>query len=89
MQEQITQLHLEILALCFAVKEKGHDAFYYYYGHVSWAHVRIFLGGWSGDDIHNKQFECLETKSLEGQDNDLILKKLTECKEYLEGLLDD
>lgn len=89
MQEQITQLHLEILALCFAVKAKGHDAFYDYYGHVSWAHVRIFKGGWSGDSSPNKQFDCLTTISLEDQNNDPILEKLTECKTYLEGLLND
>lgn len=89
MQEQITKLHLEILALCFAVKAKGHDAFYDYYGHVSWAHVRVFEDGWSEGDSPSKQFDCLETKSFEGQEDDLILKKLTECKQYLEGLLDD
>lgn len=89
MQEQITQLHLEILALCFAVKAKGHDAFYDYYGHVSWAHVRIFKGGWLENASPNKQFDCLAVRSNIDQNNDLILKKLNECKEYLEGLLND
>ncbi|MEG0197799.1 MAG: hypothetical protein RR676_11455 [Acinetobacter sp.] len=81
MQEQITQLHLEILALCFAVKAKGHDAFYDYAGHVNWATVRVYLGGWS-DKQKDVSFKYLPT--LEA---DFAIKNLTECKTYLEGLM--
>ena len=81
MQEQITQLHLEILALCFAVKAKGHDAFYDYAAHVNWATVRVYLGGWD-DKKEDVSFKFLPT--LEA---DFAIKSLTECKTYLEGLL--
>ena len=81
MQEQITQLHLEILALCFAVKAKGHDAFYDYSAHVNWATVRVYLNGWS-DKQEDVSFKFLPT--LEA---DFAIKNLTECKTYLEGLM--
>ncbi len=81
MQEQITQLHLEILALCFAVKAKGHDAFYDYSAHVDWANVRVYLGGWD-DKKEGVSFKYLPT--LEA---DIAIKNLTECKTYLEGLM--
>ena len=81
MQEQITQLHLEILALCFAVRAKGHDAFYDYAAHVNWATVRVYLGGWSDkqEDVSFKYLPTLEA--------DIAIKNLTECKTYLEELL--
>ena len=81
MQEQITQLHLEILALCFAVKAKGHDAFYDYAAHVNWVTVRVYLGGWS-DNLEGVSFKYLPT--LEA---DFAIKNLTECKTYLKGLM--
>ena len=81
MQEQITQLHLEILALCFAVKAKGHDAFYDYAAHVNWVIVRVYLNGWA-DEKEGVSFRYLPT--LEA---DFAIKNLTECKAYLEGLL--
>ena len=81
MQEQITQLHLEILALCFAVKAKGHDAFYDYAAHVNWATVRVYLNGWS-----DKQ-EDVSFKFLPTFESDFTIKNLTECKTYLEGLM--
>lgn len=81
MQEQITQLHLEILALCFAVKAKGHDAFYDYAAHVNWATVRVYLGGWS-----DKQ-EDVSFRFLPALESDFAIKNLTECKTYLEELL--
>ena len=81
MQEQITQLHLEILALCFAVKAKGHDAFYDYAAHVNWATVRVYLGGWS-DNLEGVSFKFLPTL-----ESDFAIKNLTECKTYLEELL--
>ncbi|MEG1695575.1 MAG: hypothetical protein RR282_00600 [Acinetobacter sp.] len=84
MQEQITQLHLEILALCFAVKAEGHDAFYDYAAHVNWATVRVYLGGW-GDD-HSEKFDYLWTRPKES-DIDIAIERLTECKTYLEGLM--
>lgn len=91
MQEQITQLHLEILALCFAVKAKGHDAFYSYAPHVDWATVRVFINGWVEENDEDKIFDFLWTKSLEDDDDEtfnIMVNKLTECKEYLEGLVD-
>ena len=81
MQEQITQLHLEILALCFAVKAKGHDAFYDYSAHVNWATVRVYLGGWD-DKKEDVSFKFLPTL-----ESDFTIKNLTECKTYLEELL--
>lgn len=81
MQEQITQLHLEILALCFAVKAKGHDAFYDYAAHVNWATVRVYLGGWD-DEREDVSFKFLPTL-----ESDFAIKNLTECKAYLEELL--
>lgn len=81
MQEQITQLHLEILALCFAVKAKGHDAFYYHAAHVNWSDVKVYLNGWS-DNKEDASFKYLPT--LEA---DFAIKNLTECKTYLEGLM--
>ena len=81
MQEQITQLHLEILALCFAVKAKGHDAFYDYSAHVNWVTVMVYLGGWS-DKQEDVSFKFLPT--LEA---DFAIKNLTKCKTYLEGLM--
>lgn len=81
MQEQITQLHLEILALCFAVKAKGHDAFYDYAAHVNWATVRVYLGGWS-DKQEDVSFRFLPTL-----ESDFTIKNLTECKTYLEEFL--
>ena len=81
MQEQITQLHLEILALCFAVKAKGHDVFYDYAAHVDWATVRVYLGGW-GDEREDVSFKFLPTI-----ENDFAIKNLTECKAYLDELL--
>ena len=81
MQEQITQLHLEILALCFAVKAKGHDAFYDYAAHVNWATVRVYLVGWS-DNLEGVSFKYLPTI-----EDDFAIKNLTECKTYLEGLM--
>lgn len=92
MQEQITQLHLEILALCFAVKAKGHDAFYDYAPHVNWSTVRVFLNGWAEGNGNDKIFDLLWTKSLEDDDEEIfniMVDKLTECKKYLEGLLND
>lgn len=92
MQEQITQLHLEILALCFAVKAKGHDAFYDYAPHVNWATVRVYINGWIEGNDNDKIFDLLWTKSLEDDDEEtfnIMVNKLTECKEYLEGLLDE
>ena len=81
MQEQITQLHLEILALCFAVKAKGHDAFYDYAAHVNWVTVRVYFGGWDDkkEDVSFKHLPTLEA--------DFAIKNLTECKTYLEGLM--
>ena len=81
MQEQITQLHLEILALCFAVKAKGHDAFYDYAAHVDWVTVRVYLGGWD-DEKEDVSFKFLPTL-----ESDFTIKNLTECKTYLEELL--
>ena len=81
MQEQITQLHLEILALCFAVNGKGHDAFYDYAAHVDWATVRVYLGGWD-DKKEDVSFKFLPTL-----ESDFAIKNLTECKTYLEGIL--
>ena len=86
MQEQITQLHLEILALCFAVKAKGHDAFYDYAGHVNWARVKVFDGAW-GADKKFADFDFLLTTVTEDSDVDDMVNKLTECKTYLEGLI--
>ena len=85
MQEQITQLHLEILALCFAVKAKGHDAFYDYAAHVNWANVRVYLGGWA-DEKEGVSFKYLCT-APEQADIDIAIERLTECKTYLEGLV--
>ena len=85
MQEQITQLHLEILALCFAVKAKGHDAFYDYSAHVNWATVRVYLGGWD-DNLEGVSFKYLPTIE-DGEDVEPVLKNLVECKTYLEGLM--
>lgn len=83
MQGQITQLHLEILALCFAVKAKGHDAFYSYAAHVNWVDVRVYLNGWKlnggQEDVSFKYLPTLEA--------DFAIKNLTECKTYLEGLM--
>jgi len=80
MQEQITKLHLEILALCFAVKAKGHDAFYSYSGHVNWARVNVFIGGWQDEKKPDTAFDFLPTEEY-----DLELKN---CKDYLQKLLD-
>lgn len=85
MQEQITQLHLEILALCFAVKAKGHDAFYDYAGHVNWARVKVFDGAW-GADKKFADFDYLWTQPEES-DIAIAIARLTECKTYLEGLM--
>lgn len=91
MQEKITQLHLEILALCFAVKAKGHDAFYSYGAHVDWSTVNIYLNGWDEKKGYDKQFNFLWTsdKDCDEDSINMILDGLTECKEYLEVLLDE
>ena len=86
MQEQITQLHLEILALCFAVKAKGHDAFYLYSPHVDWATVNVYVDGWS-DKKEYTRLEYLWTRIEDGDDIETVLQNLVECKTYLEGLL--
>lgn len=85
MQEQITQLHLEILALCFAVKAKGHDAFYDYSGHVDWANVNVYVDGWSGE----KEYVRLDYLWTQPEESDIAIAiaRLTECKTYLEGLM--
>lgn len=88
MQEQITQLHLEILALCFAVKAKGHDAFYSYSGHVDWATVNICIDGWGENKGHDKQFNFLWTSDkgcVDDESTNIVFDSLNECKEYLEG----
>lgn len=91
MQEQITQLHLEILALCFAVKAKGHDAFYEYSAHVDWSTVSIYFNGWKSDSKKcDKEFKFLWNSDKDCDDDEtikIVLGRLTECKEYLEGLL--
>ena len=86
MQEQITQLHLEILALCFAVKAKGHDAFYSYSPHVDWVTVNVYVDGWSNEKEYNK-LDYLWTRIEDGEDVEPVLKNLVECKTYLEGLM--
>jgi hypothetical protein len=86
MQEQITQLHLEILALCFAVKAKGHDAFYLYSPHVDWATVNVYVDGWS-DKKEYIRLEYLWTRIEDGGDIEPVLQNLVECKTYLEGLI--
>lgn len=90
MQEQITQLHLEILALCFAVKAKGHDAFYRHSAHVNWSEVDIHLNGW--DSINPEpdiSYGGLKTVIDRYDSAESTINKLTECKEYLESLLND
>lgn len=89
MQEQITQLHLEILALCFAVKAKGHDAFYRYYPHVNSSDVDVRVGGWRESELSNVKFDSIPTVINEYYCGEHTIKRLTECKEYFEGLLDD
>ena len=91
MQEQITKLHLKILALCFAVKAKGHDAFYSYSGHVDWATVNIYLDGWDEDKGYDKQFNFLWTSDkdcVDGESINIVFGNLNECKDYLQNLLD-
>lgn len=92
MQEQITQLHLEILALCFTVKVKGHDAFYRYSAHVNWSQVDIHLNGWDENKGHDKQFNFLWTSDkdcVDDESTNIVFYSLNECKKYLEGLLND
>lgn len=92
MQEQITQLHLEILALCFAVKAKEHDAFYNYAPHVNWATVNICIDGWDENKGYDKQFNFLWTSDkdcVDDESTNIVFDSLNECKKYLEGLLND
>lgn len=91
MNQQIKQLHSDILQLCFAVKEKGHDAFYNYAPHVEWSTVTVHLDGWVNEKGYDKQFDFLWTTDKDCTDDEsknIVLSKLNECKCYLQNLLD-
>ena len=91
MNQQIKQLHSDILQLCFAVKENGHDAFYTYSAHVGWASVNIYINGWGEDKEYDKQFNFLWTSDKDCTDDEsknIVLGDLNECKDYLQNLLD-
>ena len=80
MNPSVEQLHLDILSLCLKLKSKGHDAFYSYSGHVNWARVSVFIGGWEDEKEPDITFDYLPTKEYD--------LKLNNCKDYLQNLLD-
>lgn len=91
MQEKITQLHLDILELCFKVRKKGHDAFYEYSAHVDWSTVRIYFNGWKVDSKKcDKEFSLLWSCDKDCDDDvsiKIVLDCLNDCKKFLEDLI--